>query len=700
MDLSLRQRAALDILLRGGGKELSLRKIATSIGVSGKTVHRELARIAPSLRQTYGLAFEGKAGQGFRVVGSPERVQDCLNDLERTKENEIGADERRRLLTILLIEADEPVKLFTLEVELGLGAVTVRRDIESLRPWLESNGLFLKLKRGVGVVLNGTEGARRQALTALVLEEFGETGILDLLSRKPEAVGLLDLPRKRFLEIARTDDLAMAEDVLSRLGNSGSLSIAPHDYLGLIVQLAVAVGRNRAGKRLGGAEPAERAAEEGDQAGLILSAMAKISGLPFDKREAQALRSYLLGAKLESADGIKLEELDLEEFSALRSFVKRCGELYGAPFQDDPVLRDGLVAHWGPALYRLKNRIPIHAPLLGQIRSNYERLFDTVREAIDEAFPRLGVPDDEVAYLVLHFGSSLERGAMPPRRFRALVVCSAGIGSAQMLASRIRAELPELEIVASLSWFDVAKIDRDEWDVLVSTIPLPLAPDEYLLVNPLLPPEGITAFRAFLLRRGGRIRAVASKGGETTNEDLAGLRAMNSHLSAAVGILENFSVFAVDVRSSAERHSWKNFLAAVIGNCGKEGLITDREAALADLERRSVDGGILLPGSSILFLHARSRGVSRPSLSLHLMKNPPEAPVAWPRKPTRLVLMLAPEALDRAVQDVLNEISSSFLEEGTIQALATGDEAAIRIHYTRRLDRYIRAVPNQGVSSS
>ena len=81
-----------------------------------------------------------------------------------------------------------------------------------------------------------------------------------------------------------------------------------------------------------------------------------------------------------------------------------------------------------------------------------------------------------------------------------------------MLASRIRAELPEIDIVANLSWFDVKDSIRTDWDILVSTIPLPLPADDYILVNPLLDTAGLKAIRDFLSRRQGSIRSQSRYG--------------------------------------------------------------------------------------------------------------------------------------------------------------------------------------------
>ena len=58
--------------------------------------------------------------------------------------------------------------------------------------------------------------------------------------------------------------------------------------------------------------------------------------------------------------------------------------------------------------------------------------------------------------------------------------------------------------------------------------------------------------------------------------------------------------------------------------------------------------------------------------------------------------MLAPRSLDRETQDILSEISVSLLDAKTVEILQAADEASIKYHYSRYLDRYFRSIPAQG----
>ncbi|UUZ81840.1 PRD domain-containing protein [Paenibacillus sp. P26] len=156
----------------------------------------------------------------------------------------------------------------------------------------------------------------------------------------------------------------------------------------------------------------------------------------------------------------------------------------GVDFSEDRSLRDGLFDHMKAAVQRLNDGLRIRNPLLEQIHRDYSGLFGVVREAADAALPELEVPDEEVGFLVMHFGASLERLKRLRRHVRAVVVCTSGIGSSKMLQIRLQKESPQVEIVDRASWYEASRIPEDNYDFIISTIDLPLEPSQYMKVSP------------------------------------------------------------------------------------------------------------------------------------------------------------------------------------------------------------------------
>jgi mannitol operon transcriptional antiterminator len=614
------------------------------------------------------------------------------------------------MLALLLLDASDALKTFALTREMDMSTAAVRRDLDVLRPWFGLYGLELTSRKGLGVRLEGAESSRRQALCSIIMEHYGEAGFLDLIRDEageaargqPVAVRQNgDDPNSLVLRLFPPEPFREAERVLSGLPKGSLPALAPRDYLGLVIHLGVASLRLRSGHRLeavvsGGGDERSRSAAEFDTATVaraVIDGMSDIGALPDDAAELGGVQRFLRGAKPErTMDGATDSEIG--SIAEALSLIEDCGRALECSFAGDRLLRDGLAAHWGPALYRVRNRFPIRNPMLGQIMSEYSMLFGVIRAACARVFPGLYIPDDEIGYLVLHFGSAIARRGAGGERFRALVICSAGIGSARMLSSRIQTELPEVEIVANLSWFDVKAVSRDSWDILVSTIPLPLDESEYVLVDPLLSAKGLAAVRRHLAERRSRMIATGRSTSESRGDGtLEELRLRGRQLQAVIGVLERITVYP----EASCGDDWDGFLSAAVERCALSGLVNDKAVALDDLRERSRDFGILLPSSRVLFLHARSEGVSVSSLSLHAFPGEVPAPAAcWETAPTRLALMLAPRSLDRETQDILSEISVSLLDAKTVEILQAADETSIKYHYSRYLDRYFRSTPAQG----
>lgn len=98
----------------------------------------------------------------------------------------------------------------------------------------------------------------------------------------------------------------------------------------------------------------------------------------------------------------------------------------------------------------------------------------------------------------MHFGAAIERSKQFPWKVRAVLVCTSGIGSSKLLAVRIHKELPQIELIGHLSWYEAVRLPADDYDLIISTVNLPLASDRYIKISPLLTEDEATKLRAFI----------------------------------------------------------------------------------------------------------------------------------------------------------------------------------------------------------
>lgn len=113
----------------------------------------------------------------------------------------------------------------------------------------------------------------------------------------------------------------------------------------------------------------------------------------------------------------------------------------------DKVLLNSLVMHIKPMLNRLTYRIIIHNPLLDEIKKELSEVFSAVRNAtmaINNYCKHDPPSEDEVAYLTVYIQAAIEK---VKENKKIILVCSSGVGTSQLLYSRIIKAFPDWEIV-------------------------------------------------------------------------------------------------------------------------------------------------------------------------------------------------------------------------------------------------------------
>ena len=85
------------------------------------------------------------------------------------------------MILCTLYESSEPVKLFALANELRVAIATISTDLTKLEEQLEHFQLSILKKRGYGVELNGSEKAKRRAISYMIAKSLKEDEFLSLI---------------------------------------------------------------------------------------------------------------------------------------------------------------------------------------------------------------------------------------------------------------------------------------------------------------------------------------------------------------------------------------------------------------------------------------------------------------------------------------------------------------------------------------
>ncbi|MDP1512501.1 PRD domain-containing protein [Paenibacillus sp. CMAA1739] len=685
MNITKRQSDIVEYLLEQP-QEVTAGEIAEKINVSTRTVHRELGAVECWLA-AHEVKLEKKSGIGIYVDADPTQLASLREQLLHTKSDDYSAEERKIVVLCMLLDTQEPIKLLALASDLKVTVTTVSHDLDELQSWIEDRGLVLVRRRGYGVEITGREIDKRRAISELALEYLDES---DLFSGREELRPVTRVTEK-LLEMIGRGNLLTVENALWQPHDQWLKNMVESKYMELLIQICVSLARLRLGYVVDHRPSLPYPKTDSEENIMLRTAMvericAELSAamdIDFPDSERSYLRLLFRDAEDHSTRLLPLDDLVLLEL--VHELIRRVEAETGTPLAEDRVLREGLIAHMAPVLKRLREGKSIRNPLLQQIRKDYGSLFDSVKKAAAD-MTEMEVPDEEIGFLVMHFGASLERLRQLQREVRAIVVCTSGIGSSRLLATRLAKELPQIKIVDRASWYEATRIPKEDYDLIISTVELPLEPDRYLKISPLLTQEESDRLRHFIqhitlnqLNDHPQEQAVQPGQGM---EWLTGLR---KSLEEIVHIVQQFQVYqlenkGMDMSATIEAIC---MLEAVRGN------VTEPSVVAEQLIERERQGSQVISDTSVALIHTRSPYVRQPSLTLYRLAEPLLVDVD--EQVECVLLMLGPRELPKESLEVLSEISALLLQEDMITLLEHGSRDQIANYISSELAEFFHS---------
>ncbi|WP_231687066.1 BglG family transcription antiterminator [Bacillus sp. JCM 19034] len=378
------------------------------------------------------------------------------------------------------------------------------------------------------------------------------------------------------------------------------------------------------------------------------------------------LTVILRSSKVQAADSIDYDTVLLGK--NIKKVIADVSSRLQVHLTDDFSLYQGLLAHMGPSIYRLKQKLDLFNPLTAEIKRKYPVLFIAVKKSLEEVFEDILFPEDEIAFIVLHFGSSLLKNEEKVK-MNAVVVCPTGIGASKMVASRLKKELSEINDVEIMSIKDFQTANLTEYDLVISTVRLPFAEVDYILVSPLLSDKDIGFIRGYLDKH---LEQISQKKEYLNNVQNRNEKATNKHnvlknmlteikdvQLSMESILTNFKVY----RKQGSSNCW-DVLGEMINDAKKDGLVTDTKKVIEQLERREKQGGFGIPNTNMGLYHCREDHVLELIFQVAHLDRPSviKGMDGQPMQVKSVLLMLAPEIMSKRKKEILSLISSSLVE--------------------------------------
>ncbi|MFK3961696.1 BglG family transcription antiterminator [Guptibacillus hwajinpoensis] len=697
MFISARERRILQLLLESNNY-YTVKGIAQELEVSERTVHRDLVGVEDILAQ-YDLALNKKAGVGVQIDGEESNRNELKSYLVDLTITEYTQQERETLILCKLLESADPIKLISLANDLRVTVATVSHDLDKAEEWLERMQLSLIRRRGYGVQVEGTEALKRHAMSSLLASEFNDSDFFTLLKKsiqKKSQGNVLESASERLLGLVDRDKLLKVETIVDDVNNELPYMIADSAYIGLIVHLTLAVERIQKGEKIEIDEEylsTLRSTKEFGFARIIATKLEESFSVLIPEAEIGYITMHLRGAKLRNTGDYYLEETNYPILVKTKELIRYVDQRLNADLETNESLLEGLVTHLGPATHRVRQNMNIHNPLLTKIKADYADLFQLLEDALKDTFPGVSIPEEEVGFLVLHFGSALE-GRFQHNEVNILAVCSSGIGTSKMLATRLKQELPEIQTIKSASLFELQDEDPETYDLIVSTIPLPEYEGEYIKVNPFLTEEETIRIRSTLQKKSMMRKRTTVEKPKSDKESLffssdeasTWFRKAELYTTTAASVVELFRV------NQSEHKEVEKLLAEECMRLETLDAISHSSEVKEALLKRETISGVGIPETSLALFHTRTPEVKKPVFTIVRLMEPVQRKAmdgSFIEMDT-VLLQLAPEDSPIESIEIMSYISSLIIESNESIALFSGsNQESIGLYLANKMKSHV-----------
>ncbi|PFA63057.1 hypothetical protein CN378_18660 [Bacillus sp. AFS015802] len=462
-----KRRAHLLSIIQHSPDPVPTKELVARMNLSQRTIYYDLDQINSWLR-TEGLEpIESQHGKGLFLP--PESKSQLMVSKDQSFEDwqyQLSKEEREVLIkaSILLEEQDASMQRFMDLTSMSRG--TIAKVIKDIKKEFREAGLDLYYKKGSGYRLSGPEEAKRTMLSTILATIFSHQ---DWQNVRNEVHRMIQPEADTWSQ--ETEQRRLVREVLYEAEKELGLTLTDEMVEILSLQILMIMKRIELHKYISVPEAEKEVLKQTEAYRAALHITNKLD-VTFPDDEVCFITMNLLGSKVQQDNFNRYTE---QELSGLKEVVQRMihdFQLYSCVvFDDKKGLEENLISHIKPTFYRLKYGLSIANDLSDSIQTTYPDIFHLTKRVMRhlELYVGKAVPDEEVAYITLHFGGWLTKEKKKVEtKFKALIVCENGIGTSNMLRTQLENLIAGLNVITTLSMREY-RTNTYEADIIFST---------------------------------------------------------------------------------------------------------------------------------------------------------------------------------------------------------------------------------------
>ncbi|HPP31354.1 MAG TPA: transcription antiterminator [Soehngenia sp.] len=632
---------------------VKIEDISREFNISNRTVYREINFIKKYLKEHYDVNLSNKK-EGMKIIANDSEIEKIKMDFW-TKKPSMTIHERKKYILSELLKANEPLKLDYFAKKFNVSAATISYDLKDIEKWLNKQDLNLVAKPGYGIIIQGEESSFRKAIINFLYDNSSKETLLDIMNIDSQNIDHLHEIERHLKSVTDTGTLEKIEKSIKKLVDEIDFDIVESSYMGLLIHLVLVIKRLEAGDKIE-INPINlrelKASEEYKYAKLLAENIQKELDIEIPESEIGYITIHLKGARYKDVTKSGIHG-DLVEI--VYQMIDSAEKIFKVEFRNDETLINGLLTHIEPAVERLLNGLDIRNPLINDIKNKYKDLFDKTKliTRILEEKLNTTIPDDEIGYIAMHFGASMERKNRETKKYNVLAVCASGIGTSRMMLSKLQL-FPQLNVIDAVSSMKVEEaLKNTNVDLIISTIPLKFKNINTVVVNPLLLKEDIQKIQDALHTN----LAFNNNLFETQNPKPFDALYIAKYGKYMLDIINNLSFVKLKQKKS------KDIIREFLNHLINEKIITESFDIEEKLLERENLGAIVLPERSFVIYHAISGYIDKPIVAVGNIINDTTMINLFDKneKVNTAMLLLSPD--DKAAIRLIGDVSAALIED-------------------------------------
>ncbi|EJR48909.1 hypothetical protein IIM_04086 [Bacillus cereus VD107] len=479
--MNKRQQEILHVLLSESNEYFLVQELADRIGCSEKTIRNDFKVIEEYLEMYSDALLIRKPGLGVYLELKDYDKVNLFNRLYAVRQDMSYESDEERVLQIAysLLMNIKPVTIQELAMRYFVNRATIKKDLDKIEKWLEELGLELISKQRVGLTVDGSERNKRKALAKLS----------DLIHSQELMNRFI---KKQFLY----HEIEFVINELKALQKRYSIFFTDDTLENLLLHTLIMVRRMKLKQPISMTREDLGVVRETKEYGWTLDFLTRLEfvfTVHFTEEEVAYLAIHILGGKFRYRDEWERNKLNVSSpvlSQVVSHLIERMSNLNEIDFGKDEFLLEGLQMHLYTTLNRLQYNLSVSNPMLHEIKRMYPYMFDMLIHELDDInkLLNLQIPEEEAAYITLHFQAAMERVCDKKVSKNVIIVCHMGIGMSQLLRTKIERKFRYVHVMDCIAKSDLEEylMKNQKVELIISTIDLPQLNIPHCVVSPLL----------------------------------------------------------------------------------------------------------------------------------------------------------------------------------------------------------------------